>query len=67
MSLKQKPKVDKDAERARKDEKRAQATEAERLRTKQEREDGMRKRRGASQGAFMRTSERGILAQVLGG
>ena len=62
-----KPKVDKEAERAREAEKKLQAAEKARLDARQARLDDQRQRRGAGLGAFTRTGELGILSQVLGG
>jgi hypothetical protein len=62
-----KPKVDKEAERAREAEKKLQAKAKADLEANQMRLDDQRKRRGAGLGAFTRTGDLGILSQVLGG
>ena len=62
-----KPKVDKGAEKARKEEAKLQAKAKADLEASQMRLDDQRKRRGAGLGAFTRTGDLGILAQVLGG
>lgn len=62
-----KPKVDKDAEKARKEEAKLQAKAKADLEARQGRLDEQRQRRGAGLGAFTRTGDLGILSQVLGG
>lgn len=63
----QKPKVDKSAEKARKEEGKLQKAEAARLDAESDRRKDQRQRRGAGMGAFLRTGERGLLSPLLGG